>query len=82
MPKELEILMKKRQLGSPNLQNLAMKLAKEFNTVLLSTKYARAICDVTKPPTSQYILPKKIEFFENGRLGYQDIMFNRKLSKK
>jgi len=59
-----------------------MKIAKEFNTVLLSTKYSKAICDVTKPPTSQHILPKKIEFFEHGKLGYQDISFNKNLTAR
>lgn len=82
IPRELEVLVKKRQLGNPNVQNLAMKLAKEFDTILLSTKYSKAICDVTKPPTSQHILPRKIEFFENGKLSYQDISFNKKLNAR
>jgi hypothetical protein len=82
MPPELETLLKKGQLGSPSVMKLAMKMAKEFDTVLLSTKYSKAICDVTKPPTSQHILPKKIEFFEGGRLSYQDITFNRRISSK
>lgn len=82
LPKELEILMKKNQLGSPNVQQLAIKMAQEFNTILLSTKYSKAICDVTKPPTSQHVIPEKIQFFENGKLSYQDLPFNKNLSEK
>lgn len=48
----------------------------------MSTKYAKAICDVTRPPTSEHIIPKKIEFFENGKLAYQDISHNRNLKEK
>lgn len=61
---------------------MGMKLAKEFDTILLSSKYCKAICDVTKPPTSQHIIPRKIEFFDNGKLGYQDLTLNKRLKSK
>ena len=82
IPAEFDMLMKKGLLGSPQVQRLAISLAQEFNTILLSTKYARIICDVTKPVTSKNIIPEKIEFFENGKLTYQTISFNNKLSEK
>lgn len=52
IPLEVSVLMKKGMVGNPEVQKLAIKLAKEFNTVLLSTKYSRVICDVTRPNTS------------------------------
>lgn len=82
MPRELEILMKKGQLGSPNVQKLGMMLAKEFDTILLSTKYSKAICDVTRPPTSQHIIPEQIEFFENGKLTQEKLKFNCNITEK
>lgn len=82
IPLEVQILMKKGLLGNPEVQKLAIKLAKEFDTVLLSTKYARVICDVTRPNTSESIIPSKIEFFETGILKSQDLPFNLNLSEK
>jgi hypothetical protein len=82
IPTEVQILIKKGLLGNPEVQKLAMKLAKEFNTVLLSTKYAMVICDVTRPNTSDSIIPNKIEFFENGILKSQSLTFNCNLSEK
>ena len=82
IPLEVQTLMKKGLLGNPDVQKLAIKLAKEFDTVLLSTKYARVICDVTRPNTSDSIIPSKVEFFENGILKSQDLSFNTNLSEK
>lgn len=47
-----------------------------FDTVLLSTKYSKAICDVTRPPTSQHTIPKNIEFFEGNNLTSINLPFN------
>lgn len=57
-------------------------LAKEFDTILLSTKYSKAICDVTRPPTSQHIIPEQIEFFENGKLTQEKLKFNCNITEK